>query len=327
MCIFSRFRFFPLTRFLSWIIETDATAALPLLRGTIHESDRILRNLPADSSLPALFYFTYGAALYELGRLTEEEEFEPYLEAAQDRLNTGLALDDPTMSDKIQMALAKIWLAQAASAISQGDLEEDQVVIPELSTRALATLDTVIEKGKVPAKTMVELADIVQNHGDLYEAFDLRDVFRLWAEASLNKVLETEPENASALSALGLCQLSLANYYLDHEEEEDEEEEEEEKTVLTQGEQNAYDAILKSKGYFETAKELLVKSNKVSPQILSDLAETLLNQANLVLKEDEQLEIYKAVVENIKEANTLIAENNLDFILPEALTSFLEEFE
>ncbi|KAI7888089.1 nuclear pore complex subunit Nro1-domain-containing protein [Mucor mucedo] len=309
-------------------LETDAAAALPLLRGTIHESDRILRNHESSTPLPALFYFTYGAALYELGRLTEDEEFEPYLDAAQERLNTGLELNDATMEDKIRLALAKIWLAQAASAISQGDEQVD--TIPALSTQALATLDSVIAKGDVPAKTMIELADIVQNHGDLYEDFTSREVFRVWAEDALNKVLEKEPENASALSELGLCQLSLANYHLDHEEEEDDEEEEEEeeaKTVLTQGEQKAYDAILNSKGYFETAKDLLVKSNQVSPQILSDLAETLLNQANLVLKEEEQLEIYHRVVENIKEANALIAEKNLDFILPEALTSFLEEFE
>lgn len=305
-------------------IESDATAALPLLRGTIHESDRILRNVESSDTLPALFYFTYGSALYELGRLTEEEEFEPYLDAAEERLNQGLEKKDDTVDDKIQLALAKIWLAKAASAVSEGD----QNNIPELSTRALATLDKIIASSQVPAKTIIELADIVQNHGDLYEDLESRDKFRVWAEDALNKVLETEPENASALSELGLCQLSLANYYLDRiDDSNDEEEEEEEKLELSEGEQKAYEAILNSKKYFETAKELLVKSNKVSPQILSDLAETLLNQANLVLKEEEQLEIYNAVVENIKEANALIADKNLDFILPEALTSFLDEFE
>lgn len=107
----------------------------------------------------------------------------------------------------------------------------------------------------------------------------------------------------------------------------DEAEEQEEKTKLTEDEEKAYKAILDSKKYFEKAKEELVKLDKVSPQILSDLAETYLNEANLVLKEEEQLAIYKKAVENIKEANTLIEEKKLEFILPEALTSFLEEFE
>lgn len=109
--------------------------------------------------------------------------------------------------------------------------------------------------------------------------------------------------------------------------DEEQEEEEKEKTQLSEEEEKAYQAILESKKYFELAKEELVKLDKVSPQILSDLAETYLNEANLVLKEDEQAEIYKKAVTNIKEANTLIGDKKLDFILPEALTSFLEEFE
>lgn len=285
-----------------------------------------------DATLPALFYYTYGSALYELGRLTDEEEFEPYLDAAEERLNQGLSTEDDianNVHNKIQLALAKIWLAQAASAVSEGEQ-----AVPELSVRALETLDKAMTDVQVPSKTIIELADIVQNHGDLYESIESRDKFRNWAESALNNVLEKEPENASALSGLGLCKLSLANYYLDNlddndddEEEDDEEEEEEEKEVLNEKEQQAYQAILDSKKYFEAAKQELVKIDKVSPQVLSDLAETLLNEANLVLKEKDQAEIYKKAVENIKEANALIEEKKLDFILPEALTSFLEEFE
>lgn len=307
------------------LVETDPNAALALIRGTIHESDRILRNLEDDATLPALFYYTYGSALYELGRLTDEEEFEPYLDAAEERLNQGLTTEDANdVHNKIQLALAKIWLAKAASAVSEG---EDQAV-PELSVRALETLDKAMTDAQVLSKTIIELADIVQNHGDLYESIESRDKFRNWAESALNKVLEKEPENASALSGLGLCKLSLANYYLDNlDDDEEDDEEEEEKEALNEKEQQAYQAILDSKKYFEAAKEELVKIDKVSPQVLSDLAETLLNEANLVLKEEDQVEIYKRAVENIKEANALIEEKKLDFILPEALTSFLEEFE
>jgi hypothetical protein len=303
-------------------IESDPTAALPLLRGTIHESDRILRNYESKDPLPALFYFSYGSALYELGRLTDEEEFEPYLDAAEERLKKGLEhWDKEEIHNKIHLALAKIWLAKAATAVSEGDQ-----TIPELSTRALDTLDKVIKESTVPSKTIIELADIVQNHGDLYESLESRDKFRTWAENALEKVLKQEPKNTSALSALGLCKLSLANYFLDNLDD-DEEEEEEDKTKLSAEEEKAYKAIVESKKYFELAKKELVKINKVSPQILSDLAETYLNEANLVLKEQEQIEIYKKAVENIKEANSLIEEQKLDFILPEALTSFLEEFE
>lgn len=155
------------------------------MRGTIHESDRILRNHESEESLPALFYLTYGAALYELGRLTEEEEFEPYLDAAEERLNEALVLKDNELNNKIHLALAKIWLAKAASAVSEGDQN-----IPELSTKALEILDTVISESEVPIKTIVELADIVQNHGDLYESLESRSKFRIWAENALEKVLK-----------------------------------------------------------------------------------------------------------------------------------------
>ncbi|KAI8390263.1 nuclear pore complex subunit Nro1-domain-containing protein [Blakeslea trispora] len=305
-------------------LETDPEEALALLRGTIHESDRILRNHASEEPLPALFYYTYGSALYELGRLTEDEEFEPYLEAAEERLNEGLEREDQEMNSKIQLALAKVWLAKAASSVS----EESNQSLPELSVKALQTLDEVMSTTQVPNKTIIELADIVQNHGDLYEALESRDKFRVWAETALEKVLKDEPNNTQALTAFGLCKLSHANYLLDSAaaEEEDEEEEEEEKTQLTKEEEEAYKIILESKRFFESAKEELVKTNKLSPQILSDLAEAYLNEANLILNEEEQAAVYKKAIENIKEAQSLIEEKKLDFVLPEALTLFLEEF-
>ncbi|KAI8072144.1 nuclear pore complex subunit Nro1-domain-containing protein [Gilbertella persicaria] len=300
-------------------LESDPEEALALLRGTIHESDRILRN--TEESLPALFYYTYGSALYELGRLTEDEEFEPYLEAAEERLNEGLALADTEMNNKIHLALAKIWLAKAASAVS----EDSNQVLPELSVKALDTLDEVMSQSEVPSKTIIELADIVQNHGDLYESLESRDRFRLWAETALEKVLKDEPNHAQALSAFGLCKLSYANYLLDNIVEEEEEEEERKK--LNEQEEKALQVIRESKKYFESAHEELVKTDKLSPQIISDLAETYLNEANLILDEEEQLNVYKKVVKKIKEAQSLIAEKKLNFVLPEALTAFLEEFE
>lgn len=133
--------------------------------------------------MPALFYYTYGSALYELGRLTEDEDFEPYLDAAEERLNDSLELKDEALNNKIHLALAKIWLAKAASAVSEGEQS-----IPELASKALETLDKVI--GEAPVKSVIEIADIVQNHGDLYESLEARDKFRLWAESALEKVLK-----------------------------------------------------------------------------------------------------------------------------------------
>lgn len=71
---------------------------------------------------PPKFYFAYGSALYELGRLSDDEEFEPYLDAAEERLVDGLdRFDELQEADKkesmayahkIRVALAKIWIAK-----------------------------------------------------------------------------------------------------------------------------------------------------------------------------------------------------------------------
>ena len=86
---------------------------------------------------------------------------------------------------------------------------------------------------------------------------------------------------------LGLCKLQVAHYWLDSVEE-GAEEEEEEKTELSKEEENAYQAILESKKHLEAAHTELVKSDKLTPQILTDLAEVYVNEGNLVLNEEEQ---------------------------------------
>lgn len=73
------------------ILATTHKAALPLLRGTIHECDRILRNRHVTSPLPASFHLTYGSALFDMGTVLEEEEDPaPYWDAARERLEIGL---------------------------------------------------------------------------------------------------------------------------------------------------------------------------------------------------------------------------------------------
>ena len=81
-----------------------------------------MRNWDAQERPPPKFYFAYGSALYELGRLSQDEEFEPYLDAAEERLDDGLDRFNELQQDdknehiayahKIRVALAKIWIAK-----------------------------------------------------------------------------------------------------------------------------------------------------------------------------------------------------------------------
>lgn len=105
------------------------------------------------------------------------------------------------------------------------------------------------------------------------------------------------------------------------------EEEEEEKTKLSEEEEKAYKAIIESKKYLELAQKEFTKENKLTPQVLADLAEVYLNEANLVLDEEKQNEIYEQAIKVIKEAQALIAEKSLDYALPEGLLAFLTEYE
>ncbi|KAI8379643.1 nuclear pore complex subunit Nro1-domain-containing protein [Radiomyces spectabilis] len=299
--------------------DKDPSAALSLLRGTVHESDRILRNWASEEALPLLFYLTYGSALYDLGRFTEDEEFEPYLEAAEERLEKGLenyeALDEEAKKqnaaamNKIKVALAKIWIAKAASSVS-----EDLAEIPDLAVRALSTLDEALPACDYPANVKVDLAAIVQNHGDLYSGLSARDKFRLWSESLLETVVKE----------LGLCKLSLANYWLDQVEDT---EGTDPKLQLTEEEQKAYDAIVASKQYFQKAHDALEKTDQLTPYVYADLAEATLNEANLVLEEEQQNTLYKQAVEYIKAAQEVAQKASLEYTLPEGLASFLEDWE
>ncbi|KAL0077837.1 nuclear pore complex subunit Nro1-domain-containing protein [Phycomyces blakesleeanus] len=313
-------------------MENSPSEARALLRGTIHESDRILRNWDATKTMPLEFYFTYGSALFELGRLTEDEEFDPYLEAAEERLEDGLAhyetlenKDDSTaMMNCIKVSLAKVWLSKAASEVDQGS-----DVIPELAKRALETLEEVVPLASLSNATKVELASIVQNHGDLYTEWDSRTKFTNWAEKLLEEVLADSPSHSKALSEIGLCKLSLANYWLDqvNEDNDDEEEEEEEKSERTEEENKAFEAFGESKKYLEKAHANLKMMEQLEPHHSTDLAEACLNQANLMLEEKERTDLYKQAIEYIREAKEVASKSDQDYELPDALESFLEEWE
>ncbi|KAI9014474.1 negative regulator of Ofd1/Enhancer of translation termination 1 [Phycomyces nitens] len=304
--------------------------ARALLRGTIHESDRILRNWDATKTMPLEFYFTYGSALFELGRLTEDEEFDPYLEAAEERLEDGLSHyetlenkeESAGMMNRIKVSLAKVWLSKAASEVDQGS-----DVIPDLAKRALDTLEEVVPLAALTNATKVELASIVQNHGDLYTEWDSRTKFTNWAEKLLEEVLEDSPEHSKALSEIGLCKLSLANYWLDQVNDDEDEDEEEEKTKRTEEEEKAFDAFGESKKYLEKAHANLKMMDQLEPHHSTDLAEACLNQANLMLEENERTDLYKQAISYIQEAKEVAAKSDQDYELPDALESFLEEWE
>jgi len=87
---------------------------MPLLRGTIHECDRMLRNWAGDEPVPAKFYLTYGSALFELGTILNDKDLDSYMEAAKERLETGLERCNEANDDENTKGLLRVGLARYA---------------------------------------------------------------------------------------------------------------------------------------------------------------------------------------------------------------------
>ena len=104
---------------------TDPASAHALLRGTVHECDRILRGRAAaekgDDDLSPKFYLTYGSAIHDLlmlDALAEGEESADYLELARDMLEKGYRLakgvDDESSLSEIALAVGKVLLGMVS---------------------------------------------------------------------------------------------------------------------------------------------------------------------------------------------------------------------
>ncbi|CAO3577033.1 unnamed protein product [Absidia cylindrospora] len=318
-------------------LEKNPTEALALLRGTIHESDRILRAWRSDEALPLLFYYTYGSALFELGRLAEDEEFEQFLEAAEERIQDGFDHystenkhgngDDSDVKaeqevvNKMNISMGKIWLTKAMMLV-----DADTQEIPDVALKALDTVDKACKDSTIPTSSLLDLASIVQTHGDLYTILEQRNKFTQWAEDTFQRIVKDDPENVRALSQLGLSRLSLANYWLDRMDDmEDEDDKQEDQTERTSEEQNALDAILEAKKYFIDAQAVLEKKGTLTPQSYTDLAETYLNEANLTSAPEQQTTLYEQVIKCIDQAKSLAGDDS-NYSLPEGLEVFLEEW-
>ncbi|KAJ2783083.1 hypothetical protein H4R18_001904 [Coemansia javaensis] len=126
--------------------DEDPERALALLRGTIHESDRMLRARDAAAAadddqppLEARFYLVYGSALFALAELDEAAEGDrpALLEAARERLEQARALCE----DRDRPLLWRVHLALAKAELEILAVDEAAAVpLPSLD-RAMQSLE------------------------------------------------------------------------------------------------------------------------------------------------------------------------------------------
>lgn len=69
-------------------------------------------------------------------------------------------------------------------------MDDDAQEIAELSLKALETLDKACGQQTVTVTTLLDIGNIVQNHGDLYSKLEHRNKFTQWAEGIFKRILK-----------------------------------------------------------------------------------------------------------------------------------------
>ncbi|KAH8547978.1 nuclear pore complex subunit Nro1-domain-containing protein [Umbelopsis sp. PMI_123] len=300
---------------------------LPLLRGTIHECDRILRNWESKEQIPATFHLTYGSALFDLGTMLNDKDLDSYLEAAKERLEIGFdqlkdieTLDesDKKTEAKLRIAMAKLILSNARASPADADGNGKEVhssILQGLDRLKQAVASDLLLKDEV-----LEVINIAQTNADFQDVLENLQPLNDWAKEQYTTILQDDEDNVVALSGMGNCHLTVANYWLGKADTEDEDESDT-KTELKEEETKAAEQLRKGIDYYKRVLSVPEIDLEVKGDNTINLGEALINLANVTIDEEEQQKIYQ-------EAVTLLSEfkEQTGVELPEGLDNFVEEW-
>ncbi|KAJ2866104.1 hypothetical protein GGI22_001359 [Coemansia erecta] len=275
-------------------LGADSTErALTLLRGTIHECDRILRLHHHDANevpLEPKFYYIYGTALYSITKLAEEDEDikerKEYLELALERLDQarGAITGAEPFAWRVHVGMAKAALELLAF---NGD---DGLDVP------LQSLDSALAAMEHDPATQTDteslaIVDLVLSLADSRRFPPLLNAKLVaWGETKLRVILE-DSQSADARYLLARALWLQASELLDAQEEEEEEEDE----------RIAEEA--KIKDLLSKANELL--EDGASSDALLLRGEAILNLGNVQDDDNEQEKFYGMAVDAFKRAQKL----------------------
>ncbi|KAJ2058613.1 hypothetical protein GGI17_004933 [Coemansia sp. S146] len=297
----------------------DPERAITLLRGTIHECDRILRvhDRDVEAGVDAIeieprFYYIYGTALFSISELSatelEDQRWE-YLELSQHRLEQAkeaMTGNEPFVW-RVYDGLAKIGLDLLSREMPDEETKEEAALKLaaamgnfDSALDVLANIDA--EQAKSETLTIVEMVQSLADSSCLGEAGSatLMD----WTEAKLAALpeLTAEDEHAAEIRYLRARALWIrASVLLGQMDETDE-----------MPDKDAFQQLLNE------ASDLLVEAESRDALLLR--GEVQLNLGNVQEDGDEQDRLYRLAVKDFK----LVQANGG---LSEELTQFIEDFE
>ncbi|KAJ2337349.1 hypothetical protein GGH92_007539, partial [Coemansia sp. RSA 2673] len=277
----------------------DSERAITLLRGTIHECDRILRvhDRDVEAGVEAIeieprFYYIYGTALFSISELSapelEDQRWE-YLELSQHRLEQAkeaMTGKEP-FAWRVYDGLAKIGLDLLSREMSDEEATEEAALKLAATTAnfdsalvALASIDA--EQAKSETLSVVEMVQSLADSSCLGEAGSatLMD----WTEAKLAALPEptAEDEHAAEIRYLRARALWIrASVLLGQMDETDE-----------IPDKDAFQRLLNE------ASDLLVEAETHEALLLR--GEVQLNLGNTQEDGDEQDRLYRLAIKDFK---------------------------
>ncbi|KAJ2864330.1 hypothetical protein GGH94_002994 [Coemansia aciculifera] len=297
----------------------DPERAITLLRGTIHECDRILRvhDRDVEAGVEAIeieprFYYIYGTALFSISELSatelEDQRWE-YLELSQHRLEQAkeaMTGKEP-FAWRVYDSLAKIGLDLLSRKMSDEEAKEEAALkLAAAMSKFDSALDALVnvdaEQAKSETLSIVEMVQSLADSSCLGEAGSatLMD----WTEAKLAALPEptAEDEHAAEIRYLRARALWIrASVLLGQMDETDE-----------MPDKGAFQQLLNE------ASDLLVEAESRDALLLR--GEVQLNLGNVQEDGDEQDRLYRLAIKDFK----LVQANGE---LSEELTQFIEDFE
>lgn len=303
----------------------DPRGAMPIINGTIHEADRILRNAD-EVKLPYDFHWVYASALLDLSILKDEkdkregESLDDCIEAAIGRCNEGLEHGNGTGLALLNLTMARCLTRKAQRLLIGTSNDLDSVLI--IVRRSMSLLESNFEMASYEKLQLAQSFDIIQDFADSLSEQnpELHESVNKWVVDMWTKVLSEDQEEVSALEGCGRVWLSLAQPSLAKIEGI-------ETDSLDSDASEMEGTRLQARTALETSVELLAQAlkcaeerNQASGELYCLLAEATISLAN-TFEEGSYYEKLEASTEiYLKKAEQLP-----DFELPERFKDMLED--